>query len=199
MSADDVDFSSCLTAQCPLCEERCGYREIAPYARRVVELSAELQVDEVLIARFQCRRSLRTFSLLPHQLAPYHSYTVASMVYALLLVTGDVTPGRRARLQTAVDELAAESAVTSWLVYYWLRVLQRGLRRGHADLMRRYDLSMVISGESLPEALHEVGQYLERLCLRGPPSASARTNQLLWQYALDTQRFLVGTPSQERR
>ena len=48
---------------CPLCGQAGCWREIAPYERGVVELFP-FRRGMVLVARFQCRARMRTFSLL---------------------------------------------------------------------------------------------------------------------------------------
>jgi len=78
VQAGALDVCAYVGAVCPICDSSCGYRPITPYRRGVIELFPVYRKGEVLVARAQCRRTLRTFSLLPHPLAPYHRYTGAS-------------------------------------------------------------------------------------------------------------------------
>jgi hypothetical protein len=81
----------------------------------------------VLIARFLCRSTGRTFSLLPCQLAPYHRYTIESMILALLLVL-QVCREEDSGVSAALEEFPADSDVTPWLLAYWRGVVLRALR-----------------------------------------------------------------------
>jgi hypothetical protein len=85
VQAGAVDVSACVGGVCPICGTSCGYRPIPAYRREVIERFPVYRKGAVLVARAQCRRTLRTFSLLPHPLAPYHRYTVDSMVSAVVL------------------------------------------------------------------------------------------------------------------
>lgn len=121
------------------------------------------------IARFQCGELGRTFSLLPHQLAPYHVYTVESMIWAVLLwseIHADGDGGAGA----AVDELPGDCSVTPWLLRNWLGVVVVGLRGAHSVLCRWYDLTGVRSGDDTAEKLAEVSGYVRGLGSRSPPS-----------------------------
>ena len=121
------------------------------------------------IARFQCREQLRTFSLLPHQLAPYHLYTIESLILAVLLWSEIYAEGEGGA-SSAVEELPGDCHVTPWLLRHWLGVVVVGLRSGHAILSQWYDLSGIHSGDSPVERLDEVYSYIRCLGSRGPPS-----------------------------
>lgn len=160
----------------------------------------------VLIARFQCqadRKKKLTFSLLPHQLAPYRQYTVRSMVFALLLAQAFCQrkdPGLVGIAAEVIsDQSYGESRVTGYLVADWLLLFVASLRRGHKQLSVRYDLTQIRSRDGQQGRLGEVWTYLSVL-VRGPPIPRIRQNidsQLAW-YANCTGRFLIGFPSQER-
>jgi hypothetical protein len=81
---EKIDWESVIGERCPLCGRTGCWREIAPYMRTAIELFP-FREGKITIARFQCRERRRTFSLLPTQLAPYHLYTVESMILAVLL------------------------------------------------------------------------------------------------------------------
>jgi len=147
----------------------------------------------VPIARFQCRSVKRTFSLLPYQLAPYHAYTVDSMILAVVLwaeihAAGDGGSG------AAVEELPGDCGVTPWLLRNWLGVVIAGLRRAHPELCRWIELTEIRSGDDTAEKLDEVSRYVQRLGSRGPPLRAA-----IQRYSRQAKRHLLGVPSQERR
>jgi hypothetical protein len=183
---------------CPICGTCCGYRPISAYRRGVIELFPVYRKGEVLVARAQCRTTRRTFSLLPHQLAPYHRYTVESMVVALMVVAGLSQAQSRPRLERTLEELPADCDVTLWLLCCWVHSVGRGLRGAHAVLCGWHDLSAVRCGSRPAEQLREVAQYLGALGARGPPRIEG-IEAVLLRYGARTGRFLIGTASQDRR
>lgn len=192
----DVDFLRVIGESCPICGRRECYREITGYLRGVIELFPEYREDEVLIARFQCSTTEGTFSLLPTQLIPYHRYTVASVVGALLLAM------KHGRSLFAVSEkmLDGESRANGYLLAAWLLVLVRGLRRAHPWLQKRYGLSGVRSAKRRGpgEWLSELWAYLTALLPRASPEVGCEIAGVVSVYAHETTRFLFGVPSQER-
>jgi hypothetical protein len=196
--ANAVDVSAYVGAVCPICGTSCGYRPIPAYRRGVIELFPVYRKGEVLVARAQCRRTLRTFSLLPHQLAPYHRYTVDSMVITLV-VAWRLSDGQgKPRLEKTLDELPGDCDVTPWLLSCWVQVLGQGLRGAHPVLAGWHDLSAVRSGTRLADTLSEVALYLGTLGIRGPPRIEG-IEEVLLRYGSQTGRFLIGTASQDRR
>jgi hypothetical protein len=164
----------------------------------VIELFPVYRKGEVLVARCQCRQTLRTFSLLPHQLAPYPRYTVDSMVLALMVAAGLFQEQGRPGLDKTLEELAADCDVTLWLVHCWVQTLAQGLRGAHAVLCGWHELWAVRSGTGLADTLSEVAQYLGALGARGPPRIEG-IEEVLLRYGSRTGRFLIGKASQERR
>jgi hypothetical protein len=185
-------------AVCPICGTSCGYRPITAYRRGVIELFPVYRKGEVLVARAQCRRTLRTFSLLPHQLAPYHRYTVDSMVITLVVAWRLCDGQGKPRLEKTLDELPADCEVTRWLLSCWVQALGQGLRGAHPVLSRCHDLSAVRSGTGLADTLGEVALYLAALGIRGPPRLEG-IEEVLLRYGSRTGRLLIGTASQDRR
>ena len=182
MRADSVDFSRVLQGPCPVCGGRGRIGELTPYERRVVELFPHRE-EWVLVARFRCHRTGRTFSLLPQELAPYHVYTVPSMLRVLALIHGLFgDPGRS--LESIIADLPSDCAVTVYLVRCWARMMVRGFRRAHARLARRYDLRGIRSEAGFRGETAEVHTYLGACGPRGPPCSGPR--------------FLFGTASQDR-
>ena len=121
---------------CPICGGTACYREIAPYYRMVIELFP-FRKGEIPIARFQCRREKRTFSLLPYQLAPYRLYTIESMILAVL-VWCEFFREEEGGASVAVETLPGDCHVTPWLLRNWLGMVVMGLRGGHPFLMQWY-------------------------------------------------------------
>ena len=197
MKRGDVDFSVFVVGKCPLCGQRGCLREITPYSRGVMELFS-WRTGDVLVARFLCRSSAKTVSLLPLELIPYCRYTLQSIVMTLLFfhaVWG--TPGRT--LEDIWDDLPPDSSVTVYLVRYWLCLVLRGFRRGHAELSQRYDLETIRTKIGLAGDLTELHGYFDAFGIRGPPEGCYAVAQLAASYSEATGRFLVGRSSQDRR
>lgn len=195
MRADSLDFSWVLRGQCPLCGRRGCVGRLTPYSRRVVELLPHRE-ERILVARFRCNRTGRTFSLLPLELAPYHVYTVPTMLRVLALfhvLFGD--PGRS--LESIIDDLPWDCAVTVYLIRCWTRMMVRGFRRSHPTLARLHELRDISSGFGFRGEVSEVDAYLVACCARGPPPESL---SLLRSFRDITQGtlFLFGTASQDR-
>jgi hypothetical protein len=191
--AGTIDFSPVIGPRCPVCGAM-DHGSIAPYYRWVIELFP-FRKGRVAIARFRCRKTGRTFSMLPHQLAPYHKYSVASMLTVLLLAQ-QVHCEDGKGMNRVVAELPGDCDVTPWLLLLWLSVTVRGLRRAHAVLAVGHDLSHIRSRHRRWERLEEVHAYLQPFSGPGPPRASAE--RLVLHHARRARSFLVGTPSQQR-
>jgi len=136
--------------------------------------------------------------MLPCQLAPYHRYTIESMVLALLLwrqVFAEDGGGPVA----AAEELSADSGATPWLLRRWLGVLVAGLHLAHPVLRGWYDLEGIRSagGRDWPGLLNEVYAYVAAFGSRDPPLRRG-LREALRRYGAATGRHLAGTPSQER-
>ena len=190
-----IDFFAAIGPLCPLCGQEECYRAITPYSRGVTELFP-FRDGRVLVARFQCRSLLRTFSLLPFQLAPYSRYTIRSKVLALLLAH-QIHQDEGNGMYAAPQELPHDCLVTPYLLLVWLFQVVRALRRAHPELHVGHDLSQVRSGQDLVTQLVEVHTYVRAFSPRGPPGARA-VDRMLRHYALRTRKFFLGTPSQDR-
>lgn len=200
---EKIDWKSVIGPYCPICGESCGFRRIADYDREVRELWPP-RSGRGLVARFQCRgqRIGATFSMLPHQLIPYHLYTVETILKALLLWweftrDSDVS-GTAYEVEQSLPE---ESRVTSWQLRKWLMVIRHGLLSAHSELAGRYDFSSVPSssrGVEFAFVLETVRAYLEVIS-RGPPVRFSAVLTALQIYGQITGRMLFGCPSQSRR
>lgn len=180
---------------CPLCGRVECWREISPYWRTAIELFP-FREGMIPIARFQCRTLRRTFSLLPHQLAPYHLYTIESMIMAVVLWS-ELLAREGNGATAAVEALPGDCHVTPWLLRHWLGLVLVGFRGGHAVLCRWHDLSGLHSGERLLERLDEICDYYRSLGSRGPPSRLG-LREMVRRYSRVTGRPFLGAPSQER-
>lgn len=196
--AERIDFFAYIGPVCPICADECGYREITPYSRGVIELFPIYRTGDVDIARFQCKATYRTFSLLPHHLVPYHRYTVDSMVIALIVACRLLHELGSPGLEKVLARLPADCEVTTWLLRCWVETIGVGFRRAHFLLAVRYDLSGICSGISFSDRLREISCYFAALGIRGPPDDVGITPLLLC-CRFEPGRFLVGIPSQERR
>jgi hypothetical protein len=194
--SEGINFSDCIGPECPICGNRNCYEEIDPYWRYAIDLFPEIRKEPVPIARFLCQEQQRTFSLLPIQLIPYFQYTVAAVIGTLLLGVYHWQTGR-VGFRGAEESSHPESNVTAWLVFYWLTVMVRGLRRGHAQLMLCYDLSRI---ETYPSVApwQEFSDYLAVFGIDPEIVWRPRLHILLYRYSLKSRLFLFGTPSQYR-
>ena len=150
----------------------------------------------VPVARFFCRKSGKTFSLLPIQLIPYFQYTVQAVVGVLLLALESWESGQRGFHGAAV-RVDPDSRVTPWLVSYWVTVILSGFRHAHATLIRWYDLTGIRSREHTGE-MGEAAGYVACLGWRAEMVPWALMQKPVTRYSVQTKRFLFGTPSQGR-
>ena len=167
--------------RCPICGHWWCWREISPYERTVVELFP-FRKEKVPVARFQCRETGWTFSLLPCELVPYHLYTIESMVRLVLAVAGS-----EAGVAMTVIEEAPESDVSPWLVACWVRDFVVGLGRARHVLRREYALDDLATDGGLRGVVAILGAVS-----RDPPSV---VSERCWRRIGVP---LMGTPSQHR-
>jgi hypothetical protein len=195
----EIDFEGVVGACCPICGKRDCWRSIAPYERGVIELYPYRE-GRVSIARFQCVETLRTFSLLPIQLAPYMRYTTTSVLGALLALWIAVRPedGGFGRVLERDPRLVEESRVTAWLLETWLDAVLTGLRRSHVTLRRWLDVDEVHAGAVRVSGLATVAAYMGAMGAQAPPGHAALLLFTLNRQSRETGRFLFGEPSQER-
>jgi len=191
-----IDCLSEIGPSCPLCGKRHCYREITPYWRYAIDLFPQFRKERIPVARFLCRKSGRTFSLLPIHLIPYMLYTVGAVVGTLLA-------GLRCRrsgvqgywgASVAVDP---DSSVTPWLVFTWVRMVFSGLERCHRTVSRWYDLCFLSTCRN-PSRWQTVGGYFDAFGWE-EDSFWRRLCDVLSRYSRDVRSFLFGCPSQERR
>jgi hypothetical protein len=170
---------------------------MTPYWRYAIELFPEFKKKRIPIARFLCRRSRKTFSLLPIQLIPYFQYTVGAVIGTLFLGMGCWQKGQKGFHGAAVkvDEVDPESLVTPWLITCWLVAVVQGLRRGHAALREFYNLDAIHTSGAWEEAT----AYFAAFGLRLKIDRLSLLMDLAYRYSRATGQFLFGTPSHYRR
>jgi hypothetical protein len=181
---------------CPLCGHLDCYREIPPYWRYALELFPEFKKERIPIARFLCRHTRRTFSLLPIQLIPYFQYTLSAVMGALLLGWGYFQRGQQGFWGASI-KVDPESLLTPWLVAFWLAAILRGLRRGHAVLGRFYDLTGIRTPKRAA-SWEEAASYFLALGLTPKICGYPLLMSLVTRYSRTTKQFLFGIPSQQR-
>lgn len=151
-----------------------------------------------MVARFQCRKLLLTFSLLPVQLLPYHRYTAAALVFALLLAQDLKQDDGLGLSGTAEKELPEESRVSGHLLSCWLEVILLGLHRAHHVLAGIFRLDGIVAGLGVDGRLNEVHGYFMAMASSGVPGRAGDLQVVLNHYSRATGFFLFGTPFQER-
>lgn len=177
-----IDFKKHLGKICPLCKKRCGFRRISFYERTVIELFP-FECFQVKVARFQCQQKrYQTFSLLPHQLVPYHVYSAQSIVYLCLLLKVCLTTES---LEQRIFKYCSEAKLLPFLVRRWLAMLSRQF------FQRLSVLGFFESG-----LVHE---FVNLHCdfattARSPPWC----NDLFVLFSTFSSAFLLGTASQQR-
>lgn len=181
---------------CPICGEISCYRSIRGYSRGVISLFP-FRKGLISIARFQCRKTKKTFSLLPSQLAPYHIYDIESMIWSVLLWC-EVFRDEEGGPSTVIEQLPGDCDVSPWLLRNWVGLVNVGFQQTHAALCQWYDLSSIHSSSQSSLPLLEIYDFFLCLGSRGPPSRSAFM-KIVDKYSRHTSRFFLGIPSQGRR
>lgn len=191
----EIDWKPIVEGKCPLCGRLNCLRQIASYRRFVIELFP-FQRGLIPIARFRCRKLMRTVSMLPYQLAPYHQYSIESIMKAVFIWCY-LYEECRGKAWAAAEKLPEDCDVTPWLLRNWLGLVVVGFRSAHSVLCQWYDLSDIHSGDNPVEKLREVSCYLRKLKIRGPPEHAA-FRFVLQRYGCHSGRHFLGIPSQDR-
>jgi hypothetical protein len=194
--ADEIDFSTSIGPNCPICEDLKCYRRISPYWRYAIDLIPDFDKRRIPIARFLCRKRKVTFSMLPIQLIPYFQYTTSSVLGVLLLAMGCWLKGQRGFFGASID-VHPDSLVTPWLVACWLTVIHRGFRRAHDLLAGFYDLSCVSARQRFA-SWQQTQHYFLAFGIKPDILWLPPLLDLLCRYSRATKQFLFGTPSQLR-
>lgn len=157
----------------------------------------EFKKERIPIARFVCRSRLRTFSVLPTQLIPYHQYTVNAVIGALLLGLQCRQRGPKG-FHGACLAVDPESLVTPWLIATWLAMVVLGFRRAHGVLRGFYNLTEIHIAPKTGAWEKAAGYFT---CLHCQPQTHwvPVLQGLTNRYSLSCRLFLLGNPSQGRR
>jgi len=193
--AKKIDWHSVLAGGCPLCGDQGCWRDLTPYYRWVTDL-LPFREERIAIARFFCRKTRTTFSLLPVQLVPYRRYTADSIVFCLLLA---VARGEGMSLFAIAEKLVEpESKVSGYLLRSWIDPVVKGLRRARPVLGGRVCIQAREVGGT--GRLAELSSTCRSFGIRGPPDFCGirELDQVIQSYARVTGHFLFGAPSQER-
>lgn len=191
-----VSFRDTIGTKCPICDNRDCYQEIDPYWRYAIELLPEFRKEKVPVARFLCQKKKATFSLLPIQLIPYFQYTAGAVIWTLFCGLSCWKMGQ-VGFYGAQASANPDGNVTAWIVFYWLAVMVKGFRRGHAELMALYDLSCIRTSETTVP-WQEFRDYVQAFGIDPDLAWQPELHILLYRYSQRTRLFLLGTPSQHR-
>lgn len=93
----------------------------------------------------------------------------------------------------------SDSALTPFLVWYWLRMVIKGFRRAHWLLKTRYDLRGVKSGEGTRGLMDEAAGYRKSLAAGGLSGWHHKMVDLPRVWVQSGGHFFYGTSSQHRR
>jgi hypothetical protein len=182
--------------KCPLCGRDGCYNKRKPYWRYAIEIEP-FKKEKVPIARFECRKTRRTFSLLPVQLIPYHLYTVRSIIRVIEQALCFEARGY-AGCEAVVKHDESDSAMTPFLVWCWLTMVVQGFRRAHWLLKARYDLRGVRSGEGRRGLMGEAAGYQRAIGTGGRAGWPGRMADLPRDWVETGGHFFYGTSSQQR-
>ncbi len=196
--AAEIDWHSVLAEGCPLCGDTDCWRGLTPYRRWVVDL-LPFREEQIAIARFFCRNTKGTFSLLPVQLVPYHKYTADSILFCLLLAASSRGEGM-SLFAVAEKRLEPDSRVSGYLLSNWLDLAEKSLRRALPVLGCRVRATDIESATGETGRLAELFFTCRALGIRGPPNVFGIENldRVILSYARATGHFLLGVPSQAR-
>ncbi len=200
---DSIDWLNVLKdiqkGACPICTKLgCRLRQINPYPRRVIELLPVYREGVIFVPRFICRSKKTTLSLLPFQLAPYRRYTIASILFALLVAERCAREQGWSLFSVAEKEIEENSGVNGCTLGSWLTMTVSSFRCNHDVLRKSYKLDSLIPGDNQAGRLFEVAGYCKALGIRGPPSIG-ESDAAIKIFVRTTGRFLIGVASQHRR
>jgi len=100
--------------------------------------------------------------------------------------------------EAAAGQDHSDSNITAFLVWCWMRSVVFGLRRAHAFLKERYDLSAVRSGHGRKGMAAEAAGYLSAITAGAIGDRPSSLAVFVMAYSKATGRFFLGNPSQQR-
>jgi hypothetical protein len=191
-----IDFHRFIGAECPTCGKEGCYRQIKEYYRFAIDLFP-FRKEKVPIARFLCKTTQRTFSLLAHQLIPYCQYTLAAMIQTLLRVNEFQQAGYKG-FYHATGEMHPDCDASPWLVYRWLGIFIIGFRRAHHLLAARFPLRDLGLRVTEKKSTGCIMPYLSAVAAdNAVPSTKDIMSTVIW-YGNRTKSHLFGTSSCQR-
>lgn len=131
--------------------------------------------------------------MLPHQLAPYHQYSIASMLMALVLLC-DMRQHQNATYESAAFDLAPEGRLTPFAFRRWLDTTRQAVARAY-PLCATEALSNDISNDPWGSCVAMIKAMLPR----GPPCITIACAKMVKRYSSLMGCHFLGTPFQERR
>lgn len=202
----EIDWPKVIGQWCPICGDPADFRQIGKYERVAIDLFAPnkercpdnpcpWRQGRIPIARFQCRKKLRTFSLLPYQLAPYHRYTVRSILGVLVWVA--LYKNNGGSVATAMRTLAGDSNVERNTLHPWLRAALDGFKRAHPVLSQSFDLEPVVNASRQSDPYAVVLTYMVALHAHDPPGGD-EIDDIGRHLAKQIRHPFLGTLSQHR-
>jgi hypothetical protein len=142
-----------------------------------------------------CDSTGQTFSLLPHQLIPYHQYTIDAIIGTLMSVCHFQTLGQQG-YHGACLSLDPDCLVTPYLIYTWTVLILNGFVRGYPVLQDTYPLS-TMGPVARDRLVKTICLYIKRLSDGAKPHRRCMLTAVSY-YAGRTGNFLFGTPSGSR-
>lgn len=191
----NICFQDYIGTRCLVCGSDNCCRPISEYERYAIELFP-FKKAKVMVARFECRKSHTTISLLPHQLIPYHQYTVDAVVKALLMVISFQEKGQTGYYGAACA-LPADCDVTPYLIQTWAMLLLTGFLRGHPVLQKAFPLPEP-GRPSRGDIMKTILLYLQSTGNADPPDSLSPIGAIRY-YFRRTGRWLFGKSACDRR
>ena len=189
-----INFKKKIGKKCIICGKEDCYTQIEEYYRYAIDLFP-FKKERVPVARFLCRKTGATFSLLPNQLIPYCQYTVDSIVGTLLKVYKFQQTGQ-AGYHGAGLELDADCLVTPYLIQTWAALLLHGFLRGHHVLHTKFPFS--VSQKLDPrKAVQTIYIYLQSISCVDSPNRRSVIPAIRYHFH-QTKKCLFGKTSCER-
>lgn len=188
----NINFQNYIGDKCLICGAESCFKPIRAYYRYAIELFPHKK-EKVPVARFVCRNTGQTFSLLPRQLIPYCQYTVDAVVGTLLNVYQFQQSGQ-VGFYGASLELDPDCSVTPYLIQTWAVLLLYGFLRSHHVFYTKFPMPHMPDPR---KAVAAVYLYLQSI---GNTDCPNRTSVIpaIRYYFHQTRKCLFGKTSCDR-
>jgi len=100
--------------------------------------------------------------------------------------------------EAVVQQDETDSAITPYLLWCWLKMVVKGLRRAHWLLSVQYDLRAVQSGKGRTGLMGEAAGYQRAIAAGGREGWPNKMEGLPTISVQATGHFFYGNPSQQR-